>query len=121
MDASALIRKLQAQRERDVEVAPGKVLVFRGPPETEFGRFMRPGVGMEAAIADVRDYVIGWRGITEADLLGSAVGASDEVPFSRELWCEVIPNRADWVKAVAPKLLDYIVDHVQRQEGIAKN
>lgn len=120
MDAQALIRKLQQQRERQVEVEPGKHVTMRGPTETQFTQFLQGGK-LVAGFEQARDFVVGWKAITEADLLGTAVGASDEVEFSPQLWAEVIANHADWVRKITTALLDYIVEYHQRAETIEKN
>lgn len=122
MDAQALIKQLQAQRESWCELAPaanGKPaleVLLRRPPEAELGSFLR-GV----SIAAVRSYAVNWRGFTEATLLGEAVGSADVLPFDAALWSEVVGDRAAWANACATHLADAIKAHLDRKEAVAKN
>jgi len=124
---AALIDRVRAQRAKWVDVAPGKRVQIVRPPEVQAAeRFMRPSavpgqVLLNAGLAEVQDYVRGWDGITEADIVGSA-GASDlPAPFSQQLWAVVVEDHADWMRVVAQGLLDLIVEHQQTKAGIAKN
>ena len=51
------------------------------------------GGGLSVGIDDVRKYTEGWRGFTEADLLGAAVGAAEPVPFDTAIYAEWIGNQ----------------------------
>ncbi|MCW7542018.1 hypothetical protein OOT46_29915 [Aquabacterium sp. A7-Y] len=120
MSADVLIRKLRAQRESWVPVAEGKRVRIIRPPEAEMVRFIADK-GMKVEVEHVRDYVTGWSGITEADLLGEAVGSSDEVPFDTELWAEVVADRLAWHKTIATELLRVIAEHRFSLQEAAKN
>lgn len=113
---SALADKLRAQREGRVEVMPGKWVRFLRPPEIDFGR-LRGGVGAD----HVCEYVIGWDGITEADVLGASIGVNDAAPFSPELWAEYVRDRIDVVGKVAQAIADAISLHLEQRGAIAKN
>ncbi|WKB52312.1 hypothetical protein [Eleftheria terrae] len=120
MDSSVLIQKLRAQRERWVTVGEGKRVCLIRPPEAEMIRFVGKG-GMQVELEHLRDYVTGWQGITEADLIGEAVGTSDPVPFTRELWTEVISDRLAWVKLLGTELLQSIAEHRLSLQDAEKN
>lgn len=116
MDAAALIAKLQAARESSVEVATGKRLKVRRPLEADMPRF-RNGVSVELAC----ECVVGWEGVTEADLLGAAVGASDDVPFDAGVAAETLRDRVDWVEKVSRHVAELITTHIEQRVATAKN
>ena len=124
---AALIDRILAMRARWIEVEPGKSVRLVRPAEVQVGaRFVRPSsvpgqVTLNVELAEVQEFVTGWKGITEADIAGAA-GASDVEPaFSRELWSVVVEDRADWMNTVAKGLLDLIVEHQQTRAAAAKN
>lgn len=121
---SRLINQLRAQRQSWVDLEPGKRVQIMRPPESEIGAFLRVENGRKSMMADldqVVKFTTGWEGITEADLLGASVGASDAVPFDPALWAEVVADRGDWLKAVAQALLDAIVKHFDAKAQAEKN
>lgn len=121
---SRLIDQLRAQRKTWVDLEPGKRVQIMRPPESEIGKFLHLEDGqkhMRAELDQVVKYVTGWDGITEADLLGAAVGASDAVLFDAVLWAEVVADRGDWLKLVAQALLDAIVKHFEAKAQAEKN
>lgn len=112
-----LIAKVRARREHAVPLDGGKSVTVRRPAEAEFGR-----VASDKAVDLVADFVVGWQGFTEADLLGPEVGASDiDVPFDADLWREVVRDRIDWVKVVAQRLGELVTEHVNQRGLVAKN
>lgn len=113
---SALLDKLRAQREGAAEVAPGKVLTVRRPLAAHMPE-LRAGITPELVIR----HVTAWSGVTEADLLGAAVGASDPVPFSPELMAEVVLDRPEWLDAVSLKLLSMVNAYFETRGATAKN
>jgi hypothetical protein len=125
-DAAALIARLRSKRETWCELDPGKAVQLRRPAETEVltGMLQRtPGGGttLQVEKAHVCAAAVGWRGITEADLLGAGVGVDDAVPFDAGVWAEVVADRADWLQRAAAHLLDQITKHFEAQDTAAKN
>ena len=106
-----LAQRLRERREFWVQVGEGKRIKVLRPREAEFVEFIDQQGTMFAGPEHVRRYVVGWDGITEADLLGQEVGAADPAPFSQELWDEVVSDRLNWLKPVAAALLHAIADH----------
>jgi hypothetical protein len=115
-DASQIVAQLLAKRERWVDLEDGKRLRIRRPPETDLGRF-RSGL----AVADVASAVVGWDGITEADILGPQDGSTSAVPFNAELCLEVLRDRIDWTGKAAEGVLDAIRQHLDAREAARKN
>lgn len=118
-----LIEQLRAGRRKWIEVAPGKHVRIVRPPETALHEFVTPGEanGMQAGMAQVVRYVDGWRDITQADLLGAAIGADEPAEFSPELWAEVVADRRAWMQAIGAALINAMVEHETAKQGAAKN
>jgi hypothetical protein len=129
MDHQTLIDKILAKREEWVELesaqpgdgadSPGKAALrvkVRRPPESDLPRYR---AGFNAR--DVVECCVGWDGFTEADLLGSGVGASSPVPFAPELWEVVCLDRTPWITKVANKLVDLTTAHLVARKEAAKN
>ena len=115
-DFSALIERMDEQRARWVSLPDGKRVRFRRPLEMEFVKF-RIGVDVN----HLCEYVCGWDGFSEVDRLGAAIGSSDPLPFSAELWSRVVRDRMDYVRPVATAMVEAITEHVAAKEASAKN
>lgn len=120
--AKAALQRLREQRlhwcdlPADAAGAPGLRVRYRRPLEAEMHRFVA-GVTVE----HVCDYVVAWDGFTEAVLLGAAVGASDAVPFDRELWAEWVRDRSEVATAVAIEIARVMQQHLEQRTAAAKN
>lgn len=112
----SLVERLRAAREHSVEVAPGKRVRVRRPLEWEMRRF-RAGVTLELVL----EYVVGWEGVTEADLLPPGVGGPSAAEFSAEAAREALGDRHDWFNAVCDALVQQMSQYVQQREAAAKN
>lgn len=125
--ANPVLARVRKQREKTVELEAGKKLTFLRPPEAELGDLLKPVEGDPTKaqwvieIEHVVKYAVGWEGFTEADLLGAAIGSSDVVEFDRDLWAEVVGDRAEWKVKVANAILGSVVDHLTAREAVAKN
>jgi hypothetical protein len=111
-DQSTLLRQLLAAREQWVDVAPGKAVRFRRPLEGEMEAMFRTVDGRRSfrvGLDDVRRCAVDWRGFTEADLLGAAVGGSDPLPFDSEVFGAAIGDNLDWLQAAIEGLGEMIV------------
>lgn len=111
--AGQLIARIREQRMKwvDLQGKPGKRVRIIRPTETEQSLHFFKDERLVVGVEQVRQYVVDWEGFTEADLLGAAVGASDPVAFSSELWAEVVSDKARWVRQLAQDMLDQIVEH----------
>jgi hypothetical protein len=123
--AADLIARLREQRRKFVEVAPGKRVRLIRPPETQANRMYTPGPNdtllIKASERDVLEFVDGWEGITEADLLGPELGSDALAPFTPALWAEVVGDRRDWAFAVGKALVDLVNAHELARDAAAKN
>lgn len=103
MAGSALIEALRAQRTEWVELDEKLSISFSRPPEVEF-RTLAQGVTLE----HVRRYCTGWRGFTEATVLGEAVGSSDPIEFDAALCAEILADRSEWLGKVATAIVESV-------------
>lgn len=116
MNAKTIIAQLLAQRETRVEVEPGKVIVVRRPPAADMPK-LKDGVTVPLLV----EFTAGWEGITEADILGAAVGSSDALPFDGELWSHVVADREVWFDKCAAALIDAVAAHLRARRETAGN
>lgn len=116
MSPEQLIAKMDEQRTRWVSLPDGKRVQFRRPLETDMGAFTG-GVSVDHLCT----HVCGWDGFTEADLLGTGIGASDPAPFSSALWARVVRDRIAYVQPVATAMVQAITEHLAAMEASAKN
>lgn len=119
-ELSRVLAAVLADRQHWVDVGPpeqGRRVRFLRPEEADFGRFVHAGV----TTAHVCEYVNGWQGFTEATFRGAAVGASDELPFSAELWGHYIRDHAEEAAEVARAIVDAITARLQARGLLEKN
>lgn len=126
MDAKLLLAQMRRNREQSVDLGDGKSVTFRRPPEAEMNALLvsEPGsdkVTFSVDVQHVRKYVVGWKGFTEADLLGSAIGSDTTVEFDVDLWDEMCSDRLEWVTKVAKAILDSVVHFINNRADNAKN
>lgn len=124
--SEALITQMRAARRLAVDLAPGKRVYLLRPLETQFSAYMRTAgeggkVHISCTVAQVQALAVDWQGITEADLLGAAVGASDPAPFSVALWAEAVADRMDWAQACSQAVVQGISAFIDRTEADRKN
>lgn len=120
----ALIAQLRAARESWVDLGGGKAVRIRRPAEAEFSALVHTVGGvrqLRIELAEVCRYVTGWRGFTEADLLGAGIGNSDVLPFDAEVWAEVVADHTEWLAPTAEALLHAITSHAERTQAAAGN
>jgi hypothetical protein len=110
---SALLAQLRSARTLWVDLEEGKAVQFLRPLEADVELLLQPvaggGRGFRLGIADLRRYAVGWRGITEADLLGKPVGSDDAVSFDAEVLELVLGDNLDWLHAAIEGLTNAIV------------
>jgi hypothetical protein len=121
--SAELIALLREQRKSWVDLEPGKRVQIIRPAEADMQDFdARDGyTAIDRMVACAAKYVTGWDGITRADLLGAAHAGPDPVPFSAELWAEVVRDRNAWLMAVSHGLIEAIAAHQAAKEQDAKN
>lgn len=125
MSTNVLLAQLRKRREKKVDLGDGKSVTFHRPPESEMAALLFGDGTKERTITvgldQVRKYVVGWSGFTEADLLGAGVGSSDPVDFSADLWAEVCSDDMGWINQIAEAILKSVVDHWSAKDAVAKN
>lgn len=113
---ATLAERMLAQRQHWVDLGEGKRVRIVRPRETEMAALVR---GVQAD--HVVQFVDGWDGFTEADLLGPAVGSADPVPFDSAVWSEYVRDRVQVLSTVANAIADQITKHLGAQADLAKN
>lgn len=126
MDPKVLLEQMRNQRKRWVAIKEGKEVQILLPSELEVVQhFVKPGdegkLTLAADYAEVQRFVCDWKGITEVDLLGAGVGASDAVPFNADLWAAYAAENLECVRKVARALLDGIGERTLARDADAKN
>lgn len=116
-----LIQQLREQRMKWIELEPGKEVRIIRPTELELVQHFIKDRAISVGYEEAKRFVVDWRGITGADVLGAAVGSADPIAFDAELWAEVVADRMAWVNKVAQELLDQIVEHRTAIADQAKN
>lgn len=122
---------LQKKRAKWVEVGQAgerkQRVRFMRPPESDFHTLLT-NVDQDAGkavwnveLSHVRKYTDDWEGFTEADLVGSAVGASDAVPFSHELFDFWIEDNVEAQRKIGNAILRATIDYITDREATAKN
>ncbi|MCL4695451.1 MAG: hypothetical protein KJ023_00090 [Burkholderiaceae bacterium] len=116
-EARRTLELLQQQRRQWLEIEPGKRVRVVRPREAQWGRFAA-GITVEHAA----EFVDGWEGYTQADLVGAAVGSSDPVEFDAELWAEYVLDHAGSVgRKVVEALRDAIAQALDAREAAKGN
>jgi hypothetical protein len=117
MDTKALIARLLEQRETMVELGDGLRVKVRRPSEAELPDYV-------LARADATTHlrcVVGWEGFSEATLFGAAVGSSDPLPFSADVWLTAASDRRDWIGLIADAISTAVLAHIESKADTAKN
>lgn len=122
-DLQRVLRAMREQRLHWVELGPklgvafeGLAVQFRRPAEAEMHRFV---AGVE--VDHVAEFVVGWRGFTEATLLGAAIGSSDAVDFSADAWALYVRDHLQVSGEVAQAMADAMRTHLMSRADAAKN
>lgn len=129
MSASQTILRLQKLRDswcilREVDGAkPELAVCLRRPPEADLIE-LRPR-GDKSAYAMLTDTIcrvaVDWRGFSEAELFGAAIGSADPLPFDAGLWAEVVRDRGEWIDKCSTHLFAEVNKHRELREEQAKN
>lgn len=116
-----LIAQMRAQRTTRIYLGDGVSVDVMRPnalqlasllPRLDRGDVLKSELCME--------HVTGWHGVTEATLLGAAVGSSAPVEFDRDVWREAASERPQWVTLVADHVIGAIEAHLTGRGAAAK-
>lgn len=109
------LQKIRKAREFTKEIE-GWTLRLRRPTDAEAKIFK----GEKVSHIDIANqFVIGWEGVTEADLVNS--GASDLVEFDSELWAEVVQDRPELWNGITDSVLESFLNYRKTREERRKN
>jgi len=113
----ALMRQIREARRTWIDLDAGVSVCIERPPEAELADFADGRV----TIDHVCRYVVDWRGVTSATLLGDAVGSTELVPFDAALWREVVRDRVAWSSKIAGAMADAITSYIQSKGAALGN
>jgi hypothetical protein len=68
-----------------------------------------------------REVVVGWRGFTEADILGPAIGSDTPVEFDPDLFIEWATDDLMMLADVSNKAVQAFIDHRDKKAAAEKN
>lgn len=105
------------RRSRKSKITIGKfTFLFSRPTDVDFARICTKDlVHFDLAL----EYVDGWEGVTEADLVES--GASDEVVFNKELWREFAVDQPKILQKITEAIVLSYSEHVKALGEAEKN
>jgi hypothetical protein len=104
-----LIRQMREQRMSWVDLGEGKSVRIIRPSQLEMMRYLLKDKNIVVEFDDVMRFCVDWRGFTQADLLGAAVGSADPVGFDIGLWRELSSEHAPWLQTIANAIVQAIV------------
>lgn len=117
MDVLSLRAKIKESRKVEI-VIPDTNIVFYATRMT--GEEFRSIVADNVSDAEIsRRFVIGWKGVTEADLIEGG-SAKDEIPFDKDLFNDIIGDHDDWFLYIASNVGRAALDRVSAQASNAK-
>lgn len=115
--ATDLIARLAEQRRTWIPLADGRRRVrITRPLDTEL-----PGLAGKPLVDVVCQYVDGWEGFTEADILGDAAGSDAPAEFSPELFSLWARDQVPVLTTLAEGLSQIVETRVKQQAATAKN
>lgn len=123
VNVARLLAGMATARAQWLELEPGLSVRVLRPTEsvmlTTVIRRVDDAYQLEVTTQHVKDSVDNWKGFTEATLVGAA-GATEELPFHRDLWAAKVDDSAKWDKLVQAKLIDMVKTWLGEKDDAAK-
>lgn len=122
-----VVEALKKSRLKSVDLDDGLKIFFTRPPEVEMAKYLHASadetdtVRWGISVEEMKRYVTGWEGFTEATFLGSSIGASDPEPFSKELFSVWIDDNAKHATRISGAIIDSMVDFINAKEKVSGN
>jgi hypothetical protein len=121
--ADALVAQLMAQRLRAVELGGGVSIKYEIPSAfaaMALSKASSRGDGDEV-IRLTGQLIREWEGVTQATVLGAAVGSSDPAPFDPRLWRVLAGDRPSWALDAGNAMLAAAIERHEAAAVSAKN
>jgi hypothetical protein len=112
--SQALIDKIRAQRQTDIEAA-GLVFIASRPTDLDVQEMRGKTL---PALDLLKKYVKGWRGVKESDLING--GVPKLVEFTQELFAEWVGDRPDIFNPLVSGIIAAYEQHAQQQADTLK-
>lgn len=119
--SAAIVKRMREQRMQWVELGNDKAVRIIRPSEVDVGEHLVRHGTVLVTHAHVVMFAQDWRGFTEADLLGAALGASDPLVFDKDLWNEYSCDRTKVCSKVSSAILHAVVEHHEKEAADEKN
>jgi len=117
MDVLSLRAKIRESRKVEI-VIPDTNILFYATRMT--GEEFRSIVADNVSDAEIsRRFVIGWKGVTEADLIEGG-SPKEEVPFDKDLFDDIIGDHDDWFLYIASNVGRAALERVSAKASNAK-
>jgi hypothetical protein len=122
-----LLRQLRNARTfwHELDDPPRRALQIRRPSEDQLLAWQDVFTADTKHIGRLRnagrEVVVGWRGFTEADILGAAIGSDSPVEFDVELFLEWSTDNLMLLADVSNRAVQAFLDHRVKKEDAAKN
>lgn len=117
MDALTLRAKIREARKIDIAIPDTNIVVYATRMTGEEFRAIVDNNVSDAEIS--RRYVIGWQGVTEADIIEEG-SSKVEVPFDKGLFDDIIGDKDDWFLYIASNVGRAALDRVSAKASNAK-
>lgn len=121
-------RMLAARREWfELDEPPRRALQLQRPGTAARMRYQSAIAGaqdetrIDALIKIATIAVNDWRGVTEADLLGAAIGSDVVAPFAADVFALWLDDNFAEVSRIVTRVFEMVRDHDATREDVAKN
>lgn len=116
MDASAILKKMDKAAQNAVKVGKFSFIIQR-PTKYEMAKLSGE---TGASFFDLASrFVVGWHGVTEADLLPS--GGESPVTFDRDIWRRWLEDREDFWQPLSNAVMESFTRHSEQTQADKKN
>jgi hypothetical protein len=125
--SAQLLRQLRAARSfwHELDTPPRRALQIRRPTEDQIVSWQDVFTAEIKNLARLRqaatEVVVGWRGFTEADILGPTVGSDVAVDFDRDLFIEWAIDDLLMLAEVSNKAVQSFIEHRDKKAAAEKN
>lgn len=125
--SAQLVKLLREQRTfwHELDTPARRALQIRRPGDDDVSEWRDSFKADATALRNLREIarksVVGWRGFTEADVLGAAVGGDAPVEFDTEVFTEWCYDDSDLLIAIRDQAVQHWSDFNKRKDDTAKN
>lgn len=112
---SKLLERIRKGRESAVPIGKHKATIIR--PTVEQMLALKDAGYSHLDLA--KDYVVGWTGVTEADIISG--GGSEPLEFDADVWREWLADHPEWWSPIGMAVVESFNAYSEYREDAAKN